>query len=214
MEKYLQQRLYMVESQLAARGISSPRVLEAMRRVPRHLFVPSHLESAAYSDTPLPIGEGQTISQPFIVALMAQLAEVQPHARVLEIGTGSGYGAAVLAEIADAVYTVERLPELAKRAEQQLAALHYKKVSCLVGDGSLGWPQNAPYDAIVVTAGAPIVPSSLRTQLAVGGSLVIPVGDAILQELKQIKRLDESHYSENSIEGVRFVPLIGSEAWP
>jgi len=207
-------RHLMAEHQLERRGIRDPLVLEAMRSVPREAFVPPELAEEAYADGPLPIGEGQTISQPYIVALMVEALELRRGERVLEIGAGSGYAAAVLAEIAAEVYTVERHAPLAREARERLRALGYQNVQLRVGDGSRGWPEHAPYDAIVVAAGAPEVPEALKEQLAVGGRLVIPVGQGrTLQELLRLRRLSETQYQREELGGVRFVPLVGAEGW-
>jgi len=207
-------RHLMVEHQLERRGIRDPLVLEAMRSVPREAFVPPELADEAYADGPLPIGEGQTISQPYIVALMVEALELRGGERVLEIGAGSGYAAAVLAEIAAEVYTVERHAPLAREARERLRALGYDHVQLRVGDGSRGWPEHAPYAAIVVAAGAPEVPEALEEQLAVGGRLVIPVGQGrTLQELLRLRRLSETEYQREELGGVRFVPLVGAEGW-
>jgi protein-L-isoaspartate(D-aspartate) O-methyltransferase len=207
-------RHLMVEHQLERRGIRDPLVLEAMRSVPREAFVPPDLADEAYADGPLPIGEGQTISQPYIVALMVEALELRRGERVLEIGAGSGYAAAVLAEIAAEVYTVERHAPLAREARERLRALGYENVQLRVGDGSRGWPEHAPYDAIVVAAGAPEVPEALKEQLAVGGRLVIPVGQGrTLQELLRLRRLSETEYQREELGGVRFVPLVGEQGW-
>jgi protein-L-isoaspartate(D-aspartate) O-methyltransferase len=207
-------RRLMVEHQLERRGIADPLVLEAMRKVPREAFVPPELADEAYADGPLPIGEGQTISQPYIVALMAEALELRGAERVLEIGAGSGYAAAVLAEIAAELYTVERHARLAEEAAARLTRLGYDNVHVRVGDGSLGWPEHAPFDAIVVAAGAPEVPEALKEQLAVGGRLVIPVGQGrTLQDLLRLRRLSETEYQREELGGVRFVPLVGEEGW-
>jgi protein-L-isoaspartate(D-aspartate) O-methyltransferase len=204
----------MVTTQIEARGITDPLVLEAMRAVPRERFVPAALARFAYEDRPLPIGEGQTISQPYIVAVMAQAAGLKPGARALEIGTGSGYGAAVLSRIAAEVYTVERVGALAAAARASLAKLGYANVHVLEGDGSLGWADHAPYDAIVVTAGGPRVPRTLLNQLAAGGRLVMPVGPvARHQRLVRVTRTDAHEYAYEDLEEVAFVPLIGAEGW-
>jgi len=209
-----QARARMVEQQIASRGVGSKLVLDAMRRVPRELFVPEHLRDLAYADGPLSIGEGQTISQPYIVALMVEALCLYGGEKVLEIGTGSGYAAAVLAEIAGQVYTIERIAELAQKAETLLAQTGYDNVQVIQGDGTLGWPQQAPYDAIVVTAGGPEVPGSLKNQLKTGGRLVIPVGaDMYSQELLRVTRVSESEFRSENLEYVRFVPLIGEEGW-
>ncbi|RME67961.1 MAG: protein-L-isoaspartate(D-aspartate) O-methyltransferase [Verrucomicrobia bacterium] len=197
----------MVEHQIAARGIRDPRVLEAMRRVPRHAFVPPDVQNLAYEDHPLPIGHGQTISQPYIVALMTELAEVGPGSRVLEIGTGSGYQAAVLAEIGAEVYSIEIIPELGERAREVLRRLGYDRVQVRIGDGSVGWPEEAPFDAIIVTAAPVHIPEPLREQLKVGGRLVIPVG-SIMQELRVVVR-EADGWRERAVIPVRFVPMTG-----
>lgn len=208
-----QERKHMVATQLIPRGIKDPHVLDAMLSVPRHYFVPTELQKYAYDDNPLPIEEGQTISQPFIVALMIQMAGVHKQANVLEIGTGSGYAAAVLGNICQHLVTIERLPGLAASAQKKLEELGYKNIICRVGDGSLGVDDLAPYDSILVAAGAPIVPGKLKEQLAIGGILVIPVGNTASQQLKRIKRVSENDFTEESVEGVRFVPLIGEQGW-
>jgi len=209
-----QARARMVEQQVASRGVGSKLVLDAMRRVPRELFVPERLRDLAYADGPLSIGEGQTISQPYIVALMVDALCLYGGEKVLEIGTGSGYAAAVLAEIAGQVYTIERIAQLALKAETILAEIGYDNVHVIQGDGTLGWPQQAPYDAIVVTAGGPEVPESLKNQLKPGGRLVIPVGtDMYSQELLRVTRVSDSEFRSENLEYVRFVPLIGEEGW-
>lgn len=206
-------RKKMVDWQLAPRGIKSPQVLEAMSKVPRHLFVPPELSMHAYADSPLPIGEGQTISQPYIVALMSDAAELDSNSRVLEIGTGSGYAAAVLASFVQEVYTVERIPELAEQAIERFENLRYKNIHVKIDDGTLGWPEKGPFDAIIVTAGAPIVPSSFIDQLKVNGRLIIPVGDAMSQQLVRLRKLPSGEYHKEFLEYVRFVPLIGKDGW-
>lgn len=208
------QRRQMVAGQIADRGVRDPLVLEAMGRVARERFVPEHLRPHAYDDAPLPIGSGQTISQPFIVAFMAAALGLAGGERVLEIGAGSGYAAAVLAEIAETVYAIERLPELAEMAERNLAAAGYRNVHVRCADGTLGWPEAAPFDAILVSAGGREVPQSLKGQLAVGGRLVIPVGRARTEQtLVRVIRVDAQRYETEALELVRFVPLIGSEGW-
>lgn len=204
----------MVERQIAARGIRDPAVLAAMRAVPREAFLPPELAEFAYQDSPLPIGADQTISQPYIVALMAEALDVGPGDQVLEIGAGSGYAAAVLAEIVGEVYTVERHAELAERARRVLAEQGYHNVHVRHGDGTRGWPEHAPYDAIVVAAGGPQVPPPLLEQLAVGGRLVIPVGETLrLQRLVRLTRISENEVRREELGEVRFVPLIGDEGW-
>lgn len=202
----------MVESQLVSRGIQDHRVLEAMRKVPRHLFVDEALKEQAYSDHPLPIGDKQTISQPYIVALMSEVLQLKGHERVLEIGTGSGYQAAVLAELAERVFSIERFPGLAFRANQILQKLGYRNVIIRVGDGTVGWPDDSPFDGIVVTAGTPKIPQPLIDQLAMGGRLVVPVGDRISQELVLVERVSEGIQKSN-LGGVRFVDLVGKWGW-
>ncbi len=205
-------RLEMVETQIVARGVKDSATLEAMRKVPRHLFVPEKWRASAYDDEPLPIGLGQTISQPYIVALMTELGQPTRDSKVLEIGTGSGYQAAVLAEISDSVYSIEILSELASRADSTLKALHYN-VTVICGDGYKGLPEHAPFDVIIVTAAPETVPPALLEQLAEGGRLVIPVG-TYYQELKLIRKID-GRIKESNIIPVRFVPMTGgSETEP
>ena len=207
-------RAGMVDSHVAARGVRSPLVLDAMRMVPREAFLPESMHEFAYEDSPLPIAEGQTISQPYIVALMTEALSLTGGEKVLEIGTGSGYAAAVLSRIARDVYTVERIGPLAEKAAAALNALGYANVHVLHGDGTLGWPEHAPYDAIVVAAGGPEVPESLKAQLKIGGRLVIPVGiDRRIQELLRVIRVSQHEYSTQEIADVRFVPLVGEEGW-
>jgi protein-L-isoaspartate(D-aspartate) O-methyltransferase len=198
----------MVERQIASRGVDAQPVLAAMRSVPRHRFVPDVALRDAYADRPLPIGSGQTISQPYVVALMAQQLELEPSDRVLEVGTGCGYAAAVLGEIAAEVWTIERHPELAHQAHDLLAELGYDNVHVLVGDGTTGYPDAAPYDAIVAAAAGPRVPEVLLEQLADGGRLVMPVGGSGGQQLVRVRRRGTTHEVEQ-LGGVRFVPLIG-----
>ena len=209
-----QDRERMVAIQIEARGITDPLVLDAMRTVPRERFVPASLAKFAHDDGPLPIGHDQTISQPYVVAVMARAAGLKPGARVLEIGTGSGYSAAVLSRITAEVYTVERVGALADAARARLAELGYGNVHVREGDGTLGWPAHAPYDAVVVTAGGPRVPGTLLHQLAVGGRLVMPVGPvARHQRLVRVTRTDVHEYQYENLEEVAFVPLIGAEGW-
>ncbi|HTT75380.1 MAG TPA: protein-L-isoaspartate(D-aspartate) O-methyltransferase, partial [Candidatus Binataceae bacterium] len=214
MQDLTTERLRMVRDQIAARGVRNPAVLEAMKRVPREAFLANELGEFAYQDTPLPIEGGQTISQPYIVALMIESVEARAGDRALEIGTGSGYAAAVLAEVVDEVYTVERREELASIARRRLAGLGYAKVSVLYGDGTLGWPEHAPYNVIVVTAGGPQVPKPLLKQLAIGGRLIIPVGTTSRsQRLIRVTRTSEDKFDNEDLGDVQFVPLIGAEGW-
>jgi protein-L-isoaspartate(D-aspartate) O-methyltransferase len=198
----------MVQRDLAARGVTDPRVLHAMGTVPRERFVEDHLASVAYEDHPLRIGQGQTISQPYMVAAMAEAARLTPSSRVLEIGTGSGYGAAVLGEIADDVWTIERHERLAAEALDRLEALGYDNVHVIEGDGSLGLADEGPFDAIVVTAGATEVPSALVDQLAEGGRMIVPVGRSGYQTLLRVRRTGDDTAVED-LGAVAFVPLIG-----
>ncbi len=202
----------MVETQLAAKGIEDPRVLEAMRKVPRHLFVDEALRGQAYGNHPLPIAEKQTISQPYIVALMTECLGLAGNEKVLEIGTGSGYQTAVLAELADRVFSIERIAALSHRARKVLDELGYRNVVLRIGDGTLGWKDEAPFDGILVSAGAPEVPQPLVDQLAVGGRLVVPVGDKISQRLVVVERTAEGIVKTESV-GCRFVNLIGKWGW-
>ncbi len=207
-------RQQMVQYQLAARGLTDERVLNALAVVPREAFVPEDLMPHAYEDRPLPIEASQTISQPYIVGLMTAALELQSDDRILEIGTGSGYAAAVLAEICAEVYTVERHRQLAESARERLAALGYDNVHVKQGDGTLGWPEHAPYDGIIVAAGAPKIPEPLTEQLAIGGRLVIPVGPTLeTQELLRVRRTGENSFEQDDLGAVRFVPLIGEAGW-
>lgn len=202
----------MVAEQLERRGIRDPRVLEAMRSVPREMFVPERVAEFAYDDSPLPIEQRQTISQPYIVARMTEALELDADDTVLEIGTGSGYGAAVLAESAREVYTIERHRRLADSARDTLTGLGYDNVHVRCGDGSLGWPEHAPFDAIVATAAGAEVPQPLKRQLAIGGRLVIPVGSMYgAQELLRLRRVGEAEHERERLGAVRFVALIGEE---
>ncbi|AOY86928.1 protein-L-isoaspartate O-methyltransferase [Marinobacter salinus] len=213
-EDYSARRASMVDYQIIGRGISSPLVIEAMRRVPREKFVPRGMIDCAYEDGPLPIGAGQTISQPYIVALMTEGLDLEGGERVLDIGTGSGYAAAVLACIASRVFSIERIPELAEHAAATLAAEGYSNVEVRCGDGTLGWPEEAPFDGICVAAGAPTVPEALKSQLAIGGKLVIPVGsEHSVQSLRRIIRISETEFHSDNFGDVRFVPLLGEEGW-
>ncbi len=208
------ERERMVETQLRTRGIRDEAVLEAMRAVPREAFIAGELAEFAYEDAPLPIEAGQTISQPYIVAAMLVALEIAPHHRVLEVGTGSGYAAAVLSRVAADVYTIERHAELAEAAERRLHTLGYANVHVRHGDGTLGWPEHAPYDAIMVAAGGPEVPEPLLEQLAVGGRLVIPIGPTPrLQKLVRVTRTGDDSYTREDLGDVRFVPLVGAQGW-
>ena len=213
-DPWAEERARMVQEQIAARGVRDPRVLAAMAAVPRHLFVPPEQRRWAYADGPLPIGHGQTISQPYIVARMSELLGLQGDEKVLEVGTGSGYQAAVLGHLAREVHTVERVPELAEQAAARLAALGLDNVQVHLADGTLGWPPAAPYDAILVAAAAPEAPPSLLNQLALGGRLVIPVGDRYQQFLERWTRVGPDDFRRERFEPVAFVPLIGEEGWP
>ncbi len=213
MDDWAEARNRMVAEQIERRGIRDPRVLEAMRRVPRHLFVDPEQQAHAYADRALPIGDGQTISQPYMVAVMTEKLALAAGACVLEIGTGSGYQAAVLAEIAGEVITIERRDDLAGAADVRLASLGYEHVTVIVGDGSRGFPRRAPYGGIIVTAGAPLVPASLQAQLADGARLVVPVGSTFEQDLVIVER-QGAGFLQSRGEGCVFVPLVGIEGWP
>jgi len=206
------ERFRMVERQIEARGIRDPHVLRAMREIPRHHFIPPPYDRGAYDDCPLPIGNGQTISQPYIVALMTELLLPKPEHNVLEIGGGSGYQAAVLATIVKHVTTIERIPAVADLAKRNLAALHICNADVIVGDGTLGYPDCAPFDGILITAATPKIPTPLIGQLAEGGRLVAPVGGREIQELVVLER-SNSRVNESFHGGVRFVPLIGEHGW-
>jgi protein-L-isoaspartate(D-aspartate) O-methyltransferase len=212
---FTKDREHMIEAQLAERGISDRRLLEAFLAVPRERFVPEGETHLAYCDAPLPIGEGQTISQPYIVAFTLDALRLQGHERALEVGTGSGYAAAVLGHLVREVITVERIPALAVTAAARLAELALHNVRVELGDGSLGWPEGAPYDAIAVAASSPSVPMALLEQLVIGGRLVIPVGfDETSQSLVRVVREGPTDYREEPLVHVRFVPLIGAQGWP
>ena len=211
-QRFTHERERMVEEQLVARGVTDPLVLAAMRRVPRHLFVDEALRERAYGDHPLPIGDGQTISQPFIVGTMTELLRLGGTEKVLEIGTGSGYQAAVLGELVARVCTIERIPKLVQRAREILERLGYANVWVRVANGTLGWPDEAPFDRILVAAGGPSIPPPLFAQLAEGGRMVMPVGDITTQKLLVIEKRDgEMHVTEHS--GCVFVKLVGKYAW-
>jgi protein-L-isoaspartate(D-aspartate) O-methyltransferase len=208
------EREQMVARQIEGRGLTDPAILAAMREVPREAFVSEKHRQFAYDDGPLPIPEGQTISQPYVVALMIQMLHLKPEDRVLEIGTGSGYAAAILSRIASEVHTVERMEALVEYARQNLAVVGYENVFVHQGDGTLGWPEHAPYDAIIVAAGGPDIPPALKDQLAVGGRLVMPVGsEQRAQRLVRLTRLEEDEFERENLSHVRFVPLIGEQGW-
>jgi protein-L-isoaspartate(D-aspartate) O-methyltransferase len=215
MDRYQKQRLRMVDSQIRSRGIKDPRVLRAMETIPRHLFVDEGLMDQAYNDNPLPIGQGQTISQPYIVAIMTEALDLTGREKVLEIGTGSGYQAAILAEVADRVFSIERLASLAASARQMLDSLNYYNVAIRVGDGTYGWKEESPFDAIIVTAGAPSIPKILIEQLAVGGRLILPVGGRTSQDLIKLVRQSEdvNDVIKKDLGGCRFVDLVGEHGW-
>lgn len=202
----------MVTEQLVPGGIKDPRVLEVMGSIPRHEFVSPGMEDQAYLDRPLPIGLGQTISQPLMVAIMTEAMTLKGDERVLEIGTGSGYQAAILAELSREVYTIERIRDLSIRARKVLYKLGYKNITHKIGDGTMGWPEHAPYDCIIVTAGAPYVPESLQEQLSEAGRLVIPVGGEAVQQLDVITRRG-GEFHTRSVTACRFVKLVGREGW-
>jgi protein-L-isoaspartate(D-aspartate) O-methyltransferase len=210
--RYTRERERMVEEHLAARGVADPRVLEAMRRVPRHRFVQEALRERAYGDHPLPIGEEQTISQPFIVGLMTSLLELSGREKVLEVGTGSGYQTAVLAALARRVCSIERLPRLAERARATLEALGHANVWVRVGNGALGWPDEAPFDRIIVTAAGPSIPPPLVQQLADGGRMVLPVGSAENQVLTVVDNVG-GEIRQRTHGECKFVKLVGKYAW-
>jgi protein-L-isoaspartate(D-aspartate) O-methyltransferase len=210
--EYTQERHRMVIEQIARRGVKKSSILEVMKNVPRHLFIPVEEMGWAYADGPLPIGQGQTISQPYIVALMSELLGIEAQARVLEVGTGSGYQAAVLGELAAEVHTIELIPELARKAKEILTTLGYTDVHVHLGDGSMGWKEAAPYDGILVTAASPIIPPPLLEQLADGGRLVIPVGGHGIQVLEVVQRKGNMFVHEKNI-AVAFVPLRGEYGW-
>lgn len=207
-----EERRRMVERQIEARGIHNPRILAAMREIPRHLFIPPPYDQSAYDDNPLPIGNGQTISQPYIIALMTELLRTEPSDNVLEIGAGSGYQAAILSRLVHRLTTMERIPAVAILAQKNLTSLGIQNVEVIEGDGTQGYPQNAPYNGIMVTAATPEIPRTLADQLADGGRLVAPVGGRDIQELMTLEkhgsRMIHEHHGD-----VRFVPLIGKHGW-
>ncbi len=211
-DPYRIERERMVKTQLKKRGIRNSRVLEAFKRVPRHHFIPKNLADQAYADGPLPIGKSQTISQPYMVAIMTQSAEIVPGNRVLEIGSGSGYQCAILAELGAEVYTIERVPALGKQARETLRRLNYQDIHSRAGNGTLGWAEEAPFDAILITAGAPEIPQPLLDQLAIGGRLVVPLEEDYSQVLYIVRRSQEGFHRERG-ERCTFVPLIGKHGW-
>ncbi len=214
MPDLLSARNRMLEAHLAGRGVRDRNVLEAMRSVPREAFVQPGYEEFAYDDGPLPIGEGQTISQPYIVAMMIEAAEVKPGDRVLEVGAGSGYASAVMSRIADRVYAIERHPALGAAAREKIERLGYDNIELRIGDGTLGWHEAAPFDAILVAAGGPQVPQALKDQLTTGGRLVMPVGEVqSAQSLRKLTRKGWDDWDEEDIGTVAFVPLIGAQGW-
>ena len=206
-------RRRMVEQQIAARGIEDPRVLDAMLNIPRHLFVEPGLRSHAYADSSLPIGEKQTISQPYMVAAMSAALELQGGERILEIGTGSGYQTAILARLAKRIYSIERISSLAARARKVLDQLQLSNINIKIGDGTIGWKDQAPFDGILVAAGSPDIPTGYLEQLDIGGKLVLPVGDREQQTLVRVIRLDDGQFKKEQLMGCRFVPLIGEQGW-
>jgi protein-L-isoaspartate(D-aspartate) O-methyltransferase len=212
-QPFATERFTMVESQLRQRGIRDERLLAAMSKVPRHEFVSRQNWNEAYADHPVPIAEKQTTSQPYMIAAMVQAAQIKPGDRVLEIGAGSGYQTALLAELASQVFAVERYPSLAETAQKTLERLGYRNAKIVTGDGSLGLPEAAPYDAIIVSAAAPRIPQALMDQLAVGGRLLIPVGEADQQVLQLVQRNADGSTTARTLEGCRFVPLIGEQGF-
>ncbi len=209
---FARKRNQMVKEQIESRGIKNHRLLEAFRKVPRHLFIEEALQDQAYEDYPLPIGDGQTISQPYMVALMIDALQPTKNEKILEIGTGSGYQTALLAELAEEVYSIERLPSLAHRAISILNRMEYYNVTVKIGDGTFGWPEKAPFEGIIVSAGAPEIPEILKGQLAPGGRLVIPVGNQSIQSLIRVTHTSRGFKTEN-LGGCTFVKLIGHYGW-
>lgn len=213
MTDYTISRRRMVEQQIVARGIDDKRVIDAMMTVPRHLFVESGLQSHAYSDSSLPIGEKQTISQPFMVASMSAALELKGHERILEVGTGSGYQTAILSTLAKRVYSIERIAILSSRARKVLDQLRMSNINIKLGDGTLGWKDQAPFDGILVAAGSPDIPTEYLAQLEIGGKLVLPVGDRDQQVLMRVIRQEDGSFKQEQMMGCRFVPLIGEQGW-
>jgi protein-L-isoaspartate(D-aspartate) O-methyltransferase len=211
--EYSSQRQFMVDTQIVARGITDERVIRAILEVPRHLFIEEAFRPQAYDDNPLPIGEKQTISQPYIVALMTEALQLKGTEKVLEIGTGSGYQTAVLAQLAEQVYSIERIPGLAKRARKIFDTLKCTNIVVTISDGTLGWKEHAPYDGVIVTAAAPRPPKALLDKLGKGGRLVIPVGDEFSQNLTVYTREDDGQFTTENRGGCRFVKLIGEQGW-
>ena len=210
---FIKARHRMVETQIAHRGVRDPQVLAAMGAVPREAFIEEGLKESAYDDRALAIGEGQSISQPYVVAVMIEAARLGTGDRVLEVGAGSGYAAAILSRIAGRVFAIERHPTLTAVAQKRCDELGYDNILLRTGDGSLGWPEEAPFDPILVAAGGPAPPIPLKRQLAVGGRLIVPVGDALEQRLLRLTRLGRGTFREDDLGGVRFVPLIGEQGW-
>ena len=210
----LSERHVMVKEQLEKRGIQNPWVLQAMLDIPRHFFLPDEQHLKAYEDRPIPIGQGQTASQPYLVALMVELIEPKDTDRVLEVGLGSGYSASVLRRVVKEVFAIERDPLLLEEARHRLERLPFGQIHLKTGDGTLGWSEVAPFDAILVTAASPRIPETLLSQLKVGGVMVVPVGNREEQKLVRVVKSSETHFQEKELMAVRFVPLVGAEGWP
>ncbi len=210
----LGERHVMVKEQLEKRGIQNPWILQAMLDIPRHFFLPDEQHLKAYEDRPIPIGHGQSVSQPYLVAFMIELIEPDPSHRVLEVGLGSGYSASVLRRVVKEVYAIERDPLLLEETRRRLERLPFGQIHLRAGDGTLGWGEEAPFDSILVTAGSPRIPETLLSQLKVGGAMVVPVGSREEQKLVRVVKSSETHFQEKELMGVRFVPLVGAEGWP